>query len=119
MNRLHAAVYLATHPKRSPDVILANLMANLKMREAIYRYTDWRDRDILKSTHPIRVPPASLRFRVHGDLSVQSFLQSGQQCSQDIQHALAQAGVSLGSLTRILDFGCGCGRTLGWLTRIS
>ena len=36
----------------------------------------------------------------------------GQRCAADINSSLARIGRDLNSFNRILDFGCGCGRTL-------
>ena len=121
---LNTAIFLARHPARSPGVVFANMMSRRRLREAIYRFVDWHDRRTLKrggafQAGVLRVPPASLRYRVHGDLSVQSFLNSGQQCSRDIQRALAKAGQDIRSFHRIFDFGCGCGRTMIWLADVA
>jgi SAM-dependent methyltransferase len=63
--------------------------------------------------HPL--PPARLRFRVHGLADRQSFLQVGETCAGDLRNALRQAGVDFGSFTDILDFGCGCGRVMTFM----
>ena len=62
------------------------------------------------------MPPASLRARVHTLPDAKSFLEVGRRCVSDLQTALARADErSLESFTSVLDFGCGCGRTLRWL----
>src|SRR5512134_3499319 len=58
------------------------------------------------------VPPARLRYRVHGAVDRRSFLDLGWQTARDVTAAVESAGRSLASLHAILDFGCGCGRTL-------
>lgn len=74
---------------------------------------DARDR-----RHPVAgipLPPATLRARVHTLPDAESFLEVGQRCLSDLEAGLACADRSLDSFTSVLDFGCGCGRTLRWL----
>ncbi len=112
--RLGAALRFARHPTRLGGVLLPRVMSHRKLREVLYRYVGWRDRRQMKGAGFAHLPPAPLRFRVHGDLDLHSFLQSGRQCSQDIRAALARIGQDPGSFHQILDFGCGCGRTIIW-----
>jgi ubiquinone/menaquinone biosynthesis C-methylase UbiE len=77
-------------------------------------YVGLRDERYMKQTEFARLPSASLRYRVHGSPNIDSFLQVGKRCSQDIRAALLKIGKDLGSFQHILDFGCGCGRVLMW-----
>ena len=74
----------------------------------------WDRRNIRKSGFD-RLPPASLRYRVHGSPDLKSFLNVGKRCKEDIEVSLSRSGENLSSFQNILDFGCGCGRTLLWL----
>ncbi len=58
------------------------------------------------------LPPALFRYRVSESLSVPVFLLIGERCAQLISTHL---GPQLHSDCQVLDFGCGCGRTLRWL----
>jgi len=64
-----------------------------------------------------RMPPAWLRYCVSGSPLIRTFLETGEKCSHAIEDVLSQAGKPLTSCESILDFGCGCGRTLVWLER--
>lgn len=59
---------------------------------------------------PRDLPPAMLRYRVSESLSIPMFRNVGLKCAMVIEES-----VSLGDGTRVLDFGCGCGRTLRWM----
>lgn len=62
-----------------------------------------------------QVPPAWLRFRVGGSIDLDHFLAVGQRTAQDIRASLIKAGVEPSEFGDVLDFGCGCGRTLLWM----
>lgn len=79
-------------------------------------YAGLRDRQYAKKTGFARLPPASLRYRVHGSPDAEGFLKMGKRCSEDIEAALKKIGKDFDSFQNVLDFGCGCGRTLVWFT---
>jgi SAM-dependent methyltransferase len=66
----------------------------------------------------VQVPPARLRFRVHGNLDRSSFLQTAEALANDVRGLAAASGSPLQSCGQVLDFGCGCGRVLRALARI-
>ncbi|MEO7168572.1 MAG: methyltransferase domain-containing protein [Chthoniobacterales bacterium] len=61
---------------------------------------------------PLPVPPESLRLRVHGAREEATFLFVGDAIASRIKEILVEEGRSFEAPARILDFGCGCGRTL-------
>ncbi len=60
----------------------------------------------------IPVPGPILRNRVHGSPDREGFLAVGRQCAGNIEEALGTVGHSMKEFRSVLDFGCGCGRTL-------
>ena len=58
--------------------------------------------------HHAELPPSFLRFRVSESLDAEEFLNVGERCSWMVDVEGAR---------RVLDFGCGCGRTLRWLLK--
>jgi SAM-dependent methyltransferase len=72
-----------------------------------------RDRRVGPFDPPL--PPAALRVRVHTLPDWESFLDVGERCVGDLRSALAKVDRTLESFDHVLDFGCGCGRTLRWL----
>lgn len=70
---------------------------------------DWTDRQRSKY---IPVPPAKLRYRVHGSLDKRSFLQIGEVIAKNIRDLCLMAGRDLHSFEHVLDFGCGSGRVM-------
>jgi len=61
------------------------------------------------------LPLALLRYRVSELLGREDFLTIGEGCARLIEEHSRSMGVDLAQCRRILDFGCGCGRTLRWL----
>lgn len=76
----------------------------------------WRvglgDRKYKNKTGLRYLPSASLRYRVHGSPLIDGYLHIGEKSSEDILKALAKIGISMSSFEKVLDFGCGSGRTL-------
>jgi SAM-dependent methyltransferase len=78
------------------------------------RFAMWERGDAAysKETGHVGFPQAYLRVRVHGKLDVPSFFQAGEQAAKDIIASVSSVEPDTHKLKRILDFGCGCGRTL-------
>lgn len=87
--------------------------------EAVLFQGSLLDRAAIELTGRAPLPPAPLRWRVHGTPDLASFLQTGDRCAKDIDSALRHAGRNLEEFWRILDFGCGCGRLLMPVRRLA
>lgn len=74
----------------------------------------WAIEAVRGSRHS-RVPPPILRYKVSESLDIRLFLAVGQRIAERIEQALNDAGESLSHMDMVLDFGCGCGRTIRWL----
>jgi SAM-dependent methyltransferase len=59
-----------------------------------------------------QLPPPLMRYRIGEDTNPFRFLSIGHHLSEDLQHCLDLLGAHLSEFPRVLDFGCGCGRTL-------
>jgi SAM-dependent methyltransferase len=58
------------------------------------------------------LPPEALRFRVGGSADPARFREVGQRSMAAIERGLALLDRRVDECERVLDFGCGCGRTL-------
>lgn len=92
---------------KTARAIYTYLKFQLKLAEA--RLRDWADG---RNPEVLPIPPAHLRYRVHGSLDKETFLKVGRTLVRNISDLCAAAGRDLHSFEHILDFGCGCGRVL-------
>jgi SAM-dependent methyltransferase len=79
-----------------------------------YESTGREDAAILAARGLTTAPPPAMRHRVHGAPDLDSFLAVGKQNFEAIEAGINMAGAELSENTKILDFGCGSGRTLLW-----
>ena len=67
----------------------------------------------LPPVHLVRITSGCVRqARTNPVQMYRSFLASGETGSRSIREIVGRAGVDLGTLEAILDFGCGCGRVV-------
>lgn len=87
-------------------VYKANRLCHRLIKDAPYWFKPMPDR--------LPLPPLALRYLVTGDIfdTIPDFYEAGRNASIQIVNALARQGVDINSFDCILDFGCGCGRTL-------
>lgn len=61
------------------------------------------------------IAPIWLRYRVQGTPDLRTYLEAGRLSRQSMETVLHGVSKRLTDFPRILDFGCGCGRTLRWM----
>lgn len=81
---------------------------SLRLKSAVLRVIDWKNR----KDHDLPVPPPLLRYRVHGRLKMDGYLEVGEKCAADIKKLVGSTGKDLYNFSHILDFGCGNGRVI-------
>ena len=63
----------------------------------------------------LKVPPAALRGKVGNTKQLTEYVQIGSRTAASIRHLLAARGYDLSSFDQVLDFACGCGRTISFI----
>lgn len=84
------------------------------VRSAYCRYKGIGDKNYAVRANLPPLPPPELRFHV-GSVDREGYIRVGRQCAADLERALVSIGRDWHSFEKLLDFGCGCGRTLAWL----
>ena len=77
----------------------------------------YADRTARPDESGLPLPPALLRYRVSELVGRDDFLTIGRGCAEMMDQYTRTMGVDLARAHRVLDFGCGCGRTLRWFLR--
>jgi len=102
--------------RKSPALVGLRLLC-WKLRFRLLRHSGaWKT----AAPDGLPVPPEELRFLISGipGYPVGDFLEMGRHCFQLIRAMLHRQGVELEDLGAVLDFGCGCGRTLRNFARL-
>lgn len=63
----------------------------------------------------ICLPPPEMRLKVCSTTDRLEYVKIGAATAASLENLLARHGIDIGSLDRILDFACGCGRALNFL----
>jgi SAM-dependent methyltransferase len=100
---------------------IKRLASRLKLLGVLYAGRSWllnlrarisERRGLVVAADGLPLPPPRLRTLVAGAPDAVEFIENGQRTEDAIRAAVAAADRSFDDLRRILDFGCGCGRTL-------
>ncbi|MBK8101425.1 MAG: class I SAM-dependent methyltransferase [Planctomycetes bacterium] len=67
---------------------------------------------VLRLHDCLPLPPALLRHRVSGSVNPEEFVHVGKRCFEDVNAAVRTIGLDPSGCRQVLDFGCGCGRTI-------
>jgi len=115
--------YLELNPDVASAVIKGEFLSGL-YHYLSYGYYENRDGGMIKidkkvqhlldSTKDISLPPSHLRTRVHSE-DISTYKSIGKAVAFDVHFAIESYGIDLAKDSRILDFGCGCGRVISWL----
>jgi SAM-dependent methyltransferase len=65
-------------------------------------------------TVSLPIPPKDLRARVHGAEELSGFLRIGKTVALNLKSVINPLPIQINASSRILDFGCGCGRIISW-----
>lgn len=97
-----------------PKVVRGATTKTVQRNRRLYRWLLFRHVDAKDRANGAgrNLPPAELRYRVSSSPDAENFVNIGRKCARDIQSALRGVGHELAQFKQILDFGCGCGRTL-------
>ena len=78
------------------------------------RYYSFTDSWHIKGSGFKHLPPPYLRYRVNATPKIDLFLSRGRKRADGIELCLRKVGKQLESFENVLDFACGCGRTIIW-----
>ncbi|NBC31125.1 MAG: methyltransferase domain-containing protein [Alphaproteobacteria bacterium] len=106
------------NPQMKPlmDAVLANYAPFAKLSAGLVN--QW-DQFVIHATGYDLIPPVWLRYRIQGTPDIETYVKAGRGSRQSIELALESQGRRLTDMSDILDFGCGCGRTLRWFRDIA
>lgn len=94
--------------------ILGQFIAYIRYKnlDRIIRQLDEAEGDQPVDMSGFAIPPARLRYRVHGDVSQKTFLNVGRRIAKDIRTCVERVGGDWTSFDDVLDFGCGSARVI-------
>lgn len=91
----------------APIILLLKRLYYQHLLPLSFRDLSSDERKLLKAYNVTTLPPADLRFRVHGTADVASFLAVGKTNYENICQAIALAGVKPNDVRTVLDLAAG------------
>ena len=94
--------------------LLNSLVANIRYRYFLFNLNriDKREKENMVDGLGIAIPPAKLRYRVHGNLKFGAFLNVGKAIANNIKNQTRRCGIEFRDFQSVLDFGCGSARVM-------
>ena len=94
--------------------ILNRIVAYIRYRYFLFNVNriDRREKGKMVDSLGIAIPPAKLRYRVHGDLQSSAFLNVGKAVANNIKNQVRWCGIEFKDFQSVLDFGCGSARVM-------
>ncbi|MEX0644721.1 MAG: class I SAM-dependent methyltransferase [Parvularculaceae bacterium] len=96
----------------------------LGLVEYYFRYAEWRlarekEKSPAVDADGVPIPPLYLMALVAGHADWRGFLSSGEAHAAEFARHASESGLPFERAGRILDFGCGCGRVLRHLPKLT
>lgn len=103
---------------------LRKLADRAGLRRIYFHYLEWRlsqgrEKPPRCDEGGAPIPSLALMARTAGHADWRRFLQSGEDMAKALDLHSTQAGLSFAQANRILDFGCGCGRIIRHLPKLT
>ncbi len=116
-DRLHRGARSLVHQLPQPAAYILRRHYHRLRNAFVFRAEARRDPQVLRAFGLAVAPPPSLRLRTHGHPALDGYLEMGRVNFDAILAGIALAGRPMADIRMVLNFGCGCGRTLQWWLR--
>lgn len=89
-----------------------------------FRYLDWRrsrglEKPPAADADGVPIPPLEMMFRVVAHADWREFLRTGEETARALARYAGEAGVDFRNASRVLDLGCGSGRVIRHMPKLT